>query len=217
MKMVVKFLLYALVIVLLVSWMTTVIRSCGEEDLQQTTQIGDPGMDGTQTEFDDELADEMIASGNNEQANPGKDGDVSPQITSIDYSKTLDKDEEAILEKLAREKEIEDRAKATEASETKPASKPAKNTQSTQTKTPTSASGKYFVITGSFGVKDNADTQRDKLKKLGFSTAEVVQFDGSTYFSVISGRYATSADAEKAAAQLKNSHKIDCYVKKREN
>lgn len=206
MRMVIKFVLYALVVLLLVSWLTTVIRSCGD-DKAAADPVENP-LDGAisdEAAVEDELVNDILESvETEEQGEPAASTGSSPQITSIDYSKSLDEDEEAMLDQLAKEKKQEaPKEKTPVASTPKPAAS-------------TSSSGSYFVITGSFGEEGNAKKQQQKLKSLGYSSAEVVQFDGSKLFTVISGRYASNGEASKVVDQLKSKHKIDCYVKKKE-
>lgn len=206
MRMVIKFVLYALVVILLVSWLTTVIRSCGEEK-PAADPVENPLNEAISDEAaaEDELVNDILESvESTETETSGESGGNSPQITSIDYSKSLDKDEEAMLDQLAKEKQQEAPKEKTPAA---PAPKPS---------TSTSSSGNYFVITGSFGEEGNAKKQQQKLKSLGYSSAEVVQFDGSKLFTVISGRYASNAAASKVVDELKSRHKVDCYVKKKE-
>lgn len=208
MRMVIKFVLYALVVVLLVSWMTTVIRSCGDDTADSSMEQSASDSLSDLVSDEDAIVSDLLESAAAEESAGDDPVSNTPQITSIDYSKRLDKDEEAMLEELAREKEKTTPAPKSEPAPVKTESKPA---------TPASSgSGNYFVITGSFGEKANAEKQRQKLSSLGYKSAEVVQFDGSKLFTVISGRYGTGSAADKIVSELKSKHKIDCYVKKRE-
>lgn len=204
MRMVIKFILYALVVILLVSWVSTVIKSCGQEDgAEMSENYMDERVAGA-TE-DDAIIEELLES-EEEEAAAAENDDNTPPITSIDYSKKPDKDEEAMLQKVAKEKEkVEEQAPKKEAPKT---TAPAKKSSS--------GTGNYFVITGSFGEAANAKKQQQKLRSLGYSGAEVVQFDGSKLHSVIAGRYTTNSEASRIADQLKSKHKVDCFVKKRE-
>jgi len=89
-----------------------------------------------------------------------------------------------------------------------------KSTPPSTTKTPppsTATGGKYFVITGSFLMKENADKMISKLNKLGYRNAEMVIFESSQYHTVTSGRYGSKSDADSAIQSLKNAG-IDCYA-----
>ncbi len=77
--------------------------------------------------------------------------------------------------------------------------------------TPSSSSGNYLVIAGSFLQADNARKMVNKLNNMGYSGAETLVFDGSAYQTVIAGKYDDNAKAVDVTYQLKNKG-IDCYV-----
>lgn len=79
----------------------------------------------------------------------------------------------------------------------------------------TNTNSQYLVIGGSFSSEVNAQKKVKALAAIGF-TAEVAVFNNSKYHSVIIGRYETKAEAESVASSLKSNHKVDCYVKKRQ-
>ncbi len=77
-----------------------------------------------------------------------------------------------------------------------------------------SQKGDYMVIAGNFASKDNADAQVAKLKKLGFSKAEVVKLDNSATLHVIAGNYSYKGGADAALRTLK-AKKVAAFVKKK--
>lgn len=77
-----------------------------------------------------------------------------------------------------------------------------------------SQKGDYMVIAGNFASKDNADAQVAKLKKLGFSKAEVVKLDNSATLHVIAGTYSYKGGADAALRTLK-AKKVAAFVKKK--
>ena len=79
----------------------------------------------------------------------------------------------------------------------------------------TEGSGDYMVIAGAFSVRDNANGELQKIRKLGYPQAEVVKFDYSDYYSVCVARYETNRDAKKIADSLKSRYDVKAYVHKR--
>ncbi len=77
----------------------------------------------------------------------------------------------------------------------------------------TNTSGNYFVITGSYLLKSNAVEMRSKLERLGHD-AEILNFDGSEYHAVTSGRYRNYEDATSVSRELSGKG-IDNYVHRR--
>lgn len=224
MRIVIKFVLYALVVLLLVSWITTVMKSCGKEGAEASNAALYDSYNAPQSEAEEALVNELLESAKaNSESSEAPAG--TPQISSIDYSKRLDPDEEAMLEKVT-EKKSADKGAGTQGASAKtdvdkPKSTPVKttsgNTSRTSAKAGSPSGGNYYVIAGAFGQESNAEAQQKRLKSLGYSHAEVVKFDGASVYSVISGRYAGLESANAVAAELKSRHKVDCYVKKRED
>lgn len=131
--------------------------------------------------------------------------------------------------RLIREAEARTKAEAKAKAEekTKPVAKAEekkpepKKTTTTTTKTETkpvskpvaSTGGQHLVIAGNFTQLVNAEQQVQKLKKAGFTDAEVVNFDLSEYHTVCAGRFADINEARKLVKKLKDYHKIDAYVR----
>ena len=78
----------------------------------------------------------------------------------------------------------------------------------------TTDSPSYHVIAGSFKYADNAEKEVKRLKALGFSDAQVVQFASTKYSSVSIGLFDNEKDAEALVKKLK-AKKVRAYVHKR--
>lgn len=82
--------------------------------------------------------------------------------------------------------------------------------------TPSSSSGgQYMVIAGSYIINSNAENMVLKLKKMGYSNAEIVVFDQSQYYTVVAGRSNSYDGALTVSGKLK-SRGIDSYVHKKQ-
>lgn len=75
------------------------------------------------------------------------------------------------------------------------------------------SSGQYMIIAGNYLVESNASEMAKKLRNMGYSGAEKVIFDASSYHTVIASRFSDYGKAVRTASDLK-AKGIDCYVKK---
>ncbi len=75
--------------------------------------------------------------------------------------------------------------------------------------------GEYLVITGSFTIKENAESQVRNLKNKGYQSAEVVYFAEREYHTACAGKFDSEADAKSVARELKNTYNIPAYVHKK--
>ena len=81
-------------------------------------------------------------------------------------------------------------------------------------KTSTSAeAGMHLVIAGNFLTRANAEERVKELKKIGYSKAEVVNFELSEYHTACAGRYTDLDEARRVAKKIKDLHGIDTYVR----
>lgn len=80
------------------------------------------------------------------------------------------------------------------------------------TSSSSSSSGNYLLITGNYSQESNAKAMVKRLKKMGFSNAESVIFEGSRYYTVIAGKYSSMSTANSAKSDLGG---IDAYVQKK--
>jgi len=195
----IKYLLYLLVLLLLVSWIITVGKSCGKTEAPAATQetyeiTEDNGASLEEAEnanFGEEL--ESILDEEEEKLES-----IVEDEKDLDYSSYDPKKDVAPEEKKEVKKEV-----------VKPKQKPATKPKPTPAST---SSGRYLVIVGSYIHPDNADKRKAKLKKLGYSS-EVVVFDLSQYHTVLAGRYSNFDTAQGVVNKLSGKG-IDAYVKK---
>ncbi len=74
--------------------------------------------------------------------------------------------------------------------------------------------GDFMVIAGTYVSKDNANLQISKLKKMGFANAEMLKFENTANYSVVSGAYGFRGTADAAVRTLAKN-KISAFVRKR--
>jgi cell division protein FtsN len=94
----------------------------------------------------------------------------------------------------------------------------AKKPQSPATRKPVKfdagGTGEFMAMAGAFASKDNADALVAKLKKLGFTKAEVVKLENSANVNVVAGYYPFKGGADAAVRTLK-ANKIDGFIRKK--
>jgi len=79
-----------------------------------------------------------------------------------------------------------------------------------------SSSGNFLLVAGNYSIHGNAETMRSKLKRMGYDSAEIVNFDNSTFSTVLASRYNDYEAAVRASNALK-TRGIDCYVHTRKD
>lgn len=72
-------------------------------------------------------------------------------------------------------------------------------------------SGDYLVLAGSFRVRQNADIEASRIRKLGYPDAEVVLFNRGAYATVLVSRYESKSEASSLVSKLKGE-KVEAYV-----
>ncbi len=120
---------------------------------------------------------------------------------------SFDKDEE---EKRAKKRSLLKKVKR----KVSPTSVPQKKTPK-PTPNYSGKSGSYLLVAGSFLVEQNARNLVSKLKKMGYSDAEIAVFDESRYHTVIASRSNSQSEAIRLKTSLKNRG-VDCYVHTRQ-
>ena len=73
--------------------------------------------------------------------------------------------------------------------------------------------GTHLVVAGNFLERTNAEKHLKSIKDLGYSDAEILNFEISQYYTVIAGRYIDLAEARRVAKRLKDLHSVDTYVR----
>ena len=134
--------------------------------------------------------------------------EVSDELSDLTDLTSDEFEEEQSYEELdeAIEKDITDLTAPVEekVKEYKPAapSKP---------KVSSSSSGGFLLVAGNYSIHENAASMRSKLKRMGYSASEIVNFDNSSFSTVLAGRYSNYEAAARASNELKGRG-IDCYV-----
>jgi cell division septation protein DedD len=94
-----------------------------------------------------------------------------------------------------------------------PAKKTTTSTPATTNKATENTGGTHLVIAGNFLTRANAEERVKELKKLGYSNAEVVNFELSEYHTACAGRYTDLNEARRIAKKIKDMNGIDTYVR----
>lgn len=201
--------IYALGILLLYFWITSIISSytakSKNEDLPtvSTNTVSD-SMDNENVDID------------SSQINDNK----SLENDNIDYNE-IDKkvnelkQDNRVTSTDSKPEQIQSTTSKSAPKETSlPVKEPIKKSSSSEPKSPVNKGdgGAYMVICGSYLLKENADNMVQRLKKLGYSNAKVTIFNESGYHSAIAGQYSSHADAQSVTSVLKKQG-IDCFVK----
>jgi cell division septation protein DedD len=211
--------IYALAILVLYFFITSVIKSSNSKT-KPTDEIIIPSdttaLDSTikdTIQLSDTLTSDLIT---NEEIVGGK----------IDY--------DAVDQKIKDIKDMKSYSKAVNTKdpinvkpETNPTIKTEKTTSTIQNKTIEKNSGtvqvktqhkiegndgSYMVMAGSYLIKENADKMVKKLKEMGFVQAKVIVFASSEYHSVVAVQYSSQSKAQEAVSGLKRKG-IDAFVK----
>ena len=192
-----KIIFYALVIALLFLWALTVAEKCKNKQLNtdQTEVLDDNLLD---EDFSDELGDLT------EDLTDDEFEDLSTEVEETDNK------EEESFEDLASEEAVTDFSDlTTPVEEEKPVvvqTPPKKPSQGV-------SSGQFLLVAGNYSVHSNAQQMISKLKRMGYDKAEIVQFDNSSFSTVVASRFDDYDKATSAKAAL-ISRGIDCYVHK---
>ncbi|GLR19007.1 SPOR domain-containing protein [Portibacter lacus] len=206
MNRILKIVGYAVMLFLVYIGSTSLLKSCkGAENDGNNIEITEDGYTSDEEIYDEFFESDEEAAEAKEQAETIGSSEVDSEYNSTETDGT-DYDEDFSFEVSESEKK-----KASVA-----AAKPATKTTATPTSKPAYSSnagtgGSYLVVAGSYLIKDNAQKMVDKLKKLGYTNAEIVNFDESQYHSISAGRYDSYDSAGKVAKTLKQKG-IDCYV-----
>lgn len=129
---------------------------------------------------------------------------TKPATTSVPADKA-----ETSASDVQGEDEIDEAVQ--EATGVKSTPKPGKSTATNEEKA-SYASGKYLVIAGSFSMKESAEKQAAKLKKMGYENARMEIFDKGKYAVVLVDRFGNMADAERLVKKL-SVDGVKSYVK----
>ncbi len=73
--------------------------------------------------------------------------------------------------------------------------------------------GAHMVIAGNFLERANANKHLQAIKGLGFTNAEILEFEISEYYTVCAGRYNDLSEARSAVRRIKELPGMDAYVR----
>jgi outer membrane protein OmpA-like peptidoglycan-associated protein len=77
----------------------------------------------------------------------------------------------------------------------------------------TNGATEYYVIAGSFVEEQRAQRQLQTVMDAGCPEAQIIQFEGSNYFSVCANRFDNRSAAEQLERRLEKKNKIDAFVR----
>jgi hypothetical protein len=191
--------LYALGIIVLYIWFSTVFKSCGTQE----TELAEALPTTEQVVNAEEYFEDEFEGGQTINLSEKDEFNAGLETPTTDFT------------------EIETVEEATSTQYEEPKSTyqaPLPTTTNTNTRSTSSSysSGKHMVIAGNFLAEANADKMVRKLKNMGYNSAEKVVFDFSEYFSVIAYRNDNYAAAADVSSDLKRSG-VDNYLKARSN
>lgn len=204
--------IYAFFILVLYFWITAILKSESENKNSLNSK------DTIQNNTGDLQVSDSTASGlATDSVSLINDDDLDGE--NIDYN-DIDKKVDALKghKKTASPPDTKNENIDTKALEKKPnvnadtRPKPKISTGNTQANI--GDGGSFMVICGSYLLKENADKMVQKLKKMGYTNAKVLIFDGAGYHSAIAAQFSSQAEAQKESASLKKNG-IDCFVKTR--
>jgi len=190
----IRVVLYAIVVLVLYFWVTSLLKSYQDNNQNQSpSQIVQDSLNTIPDTTDVQNGEEIIT-----------DGDI---VNSDRMYENLDK----AIDQLAGE---------TDTKTTKSPEPQQKNVVSTdngkkENVVKTGTTGPFMVIAGSFIKEENAKIQLKKLKTFGYHSAEIKIFVASEYHSVIVSRHGSESEAELVVQDLRNKG-IESFVKQKQ-
>ncbi len=119
--------------------------------------------------------------------------------------------------------ENDTKPKTTTSTSTPKSSTSSKTTSTTSTAKTSSSNtgstvktGDFMVLAGSFSKRENADKHVSDLKKKGYNNSRVEIFDKGAFAVVLVDRFTNEADARNLVKELKDKHKVESYVKRKD-
>ena len=199
----------ALVLALLFLWIVTLVKSCGNETAQAEADI-ESAVDELPGEMGDDYTD--LSSDDFEDEFEGEEED---DLSSTDESPSGE--DEISYEDLDQELDnVSDLTEPIEETvETPQPKRQAKPEPSTSSVSSNPNAG-FLLVAGSYSIHTNAEQMRSKLKRMGYDSAEIVQFDDSSFSTVVASRFNSYESALNEASNLK-SRGIDCYVHRKKD
>ncbi len=206
MKSLLKFLGFAAVIVLAGLWIMTVSKSCNKNNVAGTTKLETSASDKI-TEVKDDV--ESLFEGEPEEE--GLFNEEGDEISANENEAEGEDDEDHDEDDDEEDDEGDDSDLKAEIA----ARQNAGNGSGSTTATGSSEGMEYLVIGGAYITEANAKAEVKRLKKNGYSNAEVVTFDFSQYHSVCVKRTSSRSDARAVKNKLVKSGNTEAYVHKK--
>lgn len=194
MDKILKIVIYVAILFFVSIWISSVVKSCNTTDDSLSTATEQTASDGLD-DFEEDFFEDNIGQDSEYDSDMGGGGLPTP-AEEVDFDTNYDEIDSALEEK-------EDSYTNTTSTTT--------NTSTTTYSKPTASKGKYMVLAGSYLIKDNAESMIGKLKKLGYSSPEIVVFNMSQYHSVCASRSVDYNEAMRISNELKRKG-IDNYV-----
>ncbi len=71
----------------------------------------------------------------------------------------------------------------------------------------------FYIVSGSFLMKTRAEAQTEKLKGMGYTETKVIQFPGSTFYSVVAKQTSDRSEALAISSDLKSKENMKNFIK----
>ena len=210
----VRIAIYALIVLILYFWANTILKSYYKnKDLVQLELQGQDTIELdsilADTSFQDTLLNDQKLITNDEIVSKGIDySDVDSKVDAIEIQKKTETKIPVTKPKDNPEHLQNKKPKESPGNKKLNTSIPSRTTNQNIS----GDGGSYFVMAGSYLLKENANKMVKKLNILGYPKAEVIIFPQSEYHSVIALKYSSESKAREAAEVLKQKG-IDSFVK----
>lgn len=194
-----KLIIWAIIIAIFGVWASVIYKSCNDakQNPSPSTHTSNP----TDNEDLDERTTTEITDDYDDRANK-LDGEAAGATDGEGEVDMTDLDEDEVDEEEAADTIIE----------TEDTNTPSINDGASERLVASEGDWKYLVVAGAFKSRENAKGMLNKLKKIGYQDAEIVQFDYDEHHAICIGRYSTFSAANSTAKELKVDHGVDNYV-----
>ncbi|MBK8621943.1 MAG: SPOR domain-containing protein [Saprospiraceae bacterium] len=190
----IRVILYAIVVLILYFWVTSLLKSYQDNNNRQNpSQVVQDSLNTTMDTSDIQNGEDILTN--------------DDLVNSDKMYENLDK----AIDQLAGE--AEPKTSKPQVTQQKNVVSPDKEKKENVVKTNTT--GPYMVIAGSFIKEENAKIQLKKLKTFGYNSAEIKIFVASEYHSVIVSRHGSESEAELVVQDLRNKG-VESFVKQKQ-
>lgn len=186
-------------------WFSQVMKSCGNNTTADAMSSLDASVEDEDAIFqadEDSGDDGYIISDENDK---GINGDEYAEENSKENPSDIDDEEFTFVADNMDEEDFVEKSPER--------SKPIRREAISETTYSSAENADFLVIAGSFSNEVNADRMVQKLKDMGYSDTQKVVFDFSQYYSVVTGKHDSEANARDMSLELKNKN-INAYVHK---